>query len=337
MFNNWSKRTLLALLATISLSFIQPAYSEISSSPIVELPVSSENTLKKEIVIAFVGDMHFEGKVSTAVNSGKDPFRYVKHIFQEADLVVGNLETAITQSSNKNIKQYNFKTKSSNLKYIADSNFTLLSIANNHTFDYLSQGFSDTLKALDQHNLRYIGGGHNFTDAHKGVVLPVEGENLCFVAYARVNGGTIALNNSKKSGINDGYNNPQITKDIKRIIAQENCFKVILLQHWGEENKPLPRQREVDGAKYYHSIGVDIVVGSHPHVVQPVYLRHNQLTAYSLGNFLFYSTNLSNRTSTILEVHIEIATGKITYQMIPVILDIKTGFPHLVQSTKFKQ
>ena len=276
-----------------------------------------------------VGDIHFEGKVANAIKAGKNPFAHVRGVFKASDVVIGNLETAITTSKEKSIKQYNFKSESGNLKIFNENNFSLLSIANNHTYDYLSKGFSDTLDALKKYNLNYVGGGENFNTAHKGVILPIAGKNLCFVAYARVNGGTIALNKVNKSGINDGYNNKQIANDIKKILATSNCFKLILLQHWGEENKSFPRQREIDGAKYYHSLGVDIVIGSHPHVLQPIELKYNKLTAFSLGNFLFYSTSLSNRTSTILQIHIDLNDGTITYDSLPILLDLKTGFPHL--------
>lgn len=316
--------TTLFSLALTSLAYGGDQYStQINSEPTVT------NGTKKEILLSFVGDIHFEGKVANAIKAGKNPFAHVRGVFKASDVVIGNLETAITTSKEKSIKQYNFKSESGNLKIFNENNFSLLSIANNHTYDYLSKGFSDTLDALKKYNLNYVGGGENFNTAHKGVILPIAGKNLCFVAYARVNGGTIALNKVNKSGINDGYNNKQIANDIKKILATSNCFKLILLQHWGEENKSFPRQREIDGAKYYHSLGVDIVIGSHPHVLQPIELKYNKLTAFSLGNFLFYSTSLSNRTSTILQIHIDLNDGTITYDSLPILLDLKTGFPHL--------
>lgn len=305
------------------------AYGEDRYSTQTSIESTADSSTKNEILLSFVGDMHFEGKVANAIKAGKNPFAHVRGVFKASDVVIGNLETAITSSKEKSIKQYNFKSESGNLKIFNENNFSLLSIANNHTYDYLSKGFSDTLDALNKYNLNYVGGGENFNTAHKGVILPVAGKNLCFVAYARVNGGSIALNNVNKSGINDGYNNKQIANDIKQILATSNCFKLILLQHWGEENKSFPRQREIDGAKYYRSLGVDIVIGSHPHVLQPIELKNNKLTAYSLGNFLFYSTSLSNRTSTILQIHIDLNDGTITYDSLPILLDRKTGFPHL--------
>lgn len=305
------------------------AYGEDRYSTQTSIESTADSSTKNEILLSFVGDMHFEGKVANAIKAGKNPFAHVRGVFKASDVVIGNLETAITSSKEKSIKQYNFKSESGNLKIFNENNFSLLSIANNHTYDYLSKGFSDTLDALNKYNLNYVGGGENFNTAHKGVILPVAGKNLCFVAYARVNGGSIALNDVKKSGINDGYNNKQIANDIKQILATSNCFKLILLQHWGEENKSFPRQREIDGATYYRSLGVDIVIGSHPHVLQPIELKNNKLTAYSLGNFLFYSTSLSNRTSTILQIHIDLNDGTITYDSLPILLDRKTGFPHL--------
>jgi len=322
-------RVCLTLTTLFSLALTSLAYGEDQYSTQINNEPTVTNGTKKEILLSFVGDIHFEGKVANAIKVGKNPFDDVKGVFKSSDLVIGNLETAITRSKEKSIKQYNFKSESGNLKIFNENNVSLLSIANNHTYDYLSKGFSDTLDALKKYNLNYVGGGENFNTAHKGVILPVAGKNLCFVAYARVNGGSIALNSLKKSGINDGYNNKQIANDIKRILATSNCFKLILLQHWGEENKAIPRQREIDGAKYFHSLGVDIVVGSHPHVLQPIELKNNKLTAYSLGNFLFYSTSLSNRTSTILQIHIDLNDGTITYNSLPILIDLKTGFPRL--------
>ena len=322
-------RVFLVLSTLFSLAFNNLVYGEDHFTALANNDYAKTVNAKNEILLSFVGDMHFEGKVGNSIKAGRNPFVYVKKIFQASDLVIGNLETAITERKVRSIKQYNFKSKSENLQYFKDSNFSLLSIANNHTYDYLSEGFSDTLKSLEKYNLNYVGGGANFNIAHKAVILPIEGKNLCFLAYARVNGGSIALNSSNKSGINDGYNNLQIAKDVKETLANSNCFKLILLQHWGEENNTLPRQREIEGAKYYHSLGVDIVVGSHPHVLQPIELKNNKLTAYSLGNFLFYSTSLSNRTSAILQIHINLVDGTTTYNLLPILLDLKSGYPRL--------
>jgi poly-gamma-glutamate synthesis protein (capsule biosynthesis protein) len=101
---------------------------------------------------------------------------------------------------------------------------------------------------------------------------------------------------------------------------------VILLPHWGEEGSFCPRSSEIASAKKWQSLGADIIVGSHTHTLQEVQLKENKLIAYSMGNFIFYSSQLENRTTGILKIRIS-PNKRISYGLQPFVIDNLTKVP----------
>ena len=280
---------------------------------------------EEKIKLLFVGDIHFEEPIKSNINKYHDPFKNIKDILTEKDLVIGNLETAITKNNEKNPKKYNFKIEEKYLTYLKNGKINLLSLANNHSYDYMEKGFEDTLESLKKYNINYVGGG-DFKKSHTPTIIEIKGRKLCFLSYAHVNGGRVSIVTKEKIGINDGYDIKQVNSDI-RDLESYGCFKKIILEHWGVENEIKPRDREVKRAKEYLSLGIDIVVGTHPHVVQKITEQDNKIIAYSLGNFLFYSSKEINRKNLGLSIEIDPLTGEMKIEKLEFEIDLKTKFP----------
>ena len=101
---------------------------------------------------------------------------------------------------------------------------------------------------------------------------------------------------------------------------------LIILTHWGEEGSFCPRDYELSSAKRWSALGADIILGSHTHTLQPITFEDNKLVAYSLGNFIFYSSNIENRSTGILKIRIT-PNKEISYTLQPMLINNITKVP----------
>jgi poly-gamma-glutamate synthesis protein (capsule biosynthesis protein) len=274
--------------------------------------------VSEDVVINVVGDVHNERPVKT------EEIITLKNYLIDGDLNILNLETAITSSTKKEVKKYNFKSDPVLLDMLLKTGFNLFSIANNHSYDYGLNGFKDTLKQLEERNINYVGGGYNKEQSYAGKIIEIKGIKFGILSFAKVNGGPSSIATETKPGITNGYDEKSTTQAIKNIRSKSDI--VIVITHWGEENKSCPRKIEINTAKKWQLAGADIILGSHPHVLQPVILNKNKLIAYSLGNFIFYSNDLSNRETGILKIKIT-PKKEISYSMNPFIISMQSKIP----------
>lgn len=201
-------------------------------------------------------------------------------LFNEHDLVVGNLEAVITDSEEKlPMHPLHLKTNKDHLTHLR--NFDILSLANNHILDYLGKGLEDTIETLDDAEISHFGAGNDRSGANKPLIIRKGNTKLGFITFTRFANAT-----SKKGGTADDRIN-RVIKDIRRL-KREGCF-VIVMPHWGYEHVPLPapRQRSLAGKMIRN--GADIVMGTHPHIHQGFELLQGKMVYYSLGNFVFSS------------------------------------------------
>jgi poly-gamma-glutamate synthesis protein (capsule biosynthesis protein) len=271
-----------------------------------------------DVIINIVGDVHGESAVDVRAILG------LKRYFADGDLNIFNLETAITEEVKKEEKQYNFKTDAVFLKNLKLIGFNVATIANNHSYDFGEKGFLDTLNALDSAKISYVGGGVNRDIAYQGQVYKVKGLKIGVLGIAKVNGGPLSIATKDKAGTTNGYDSLSTERAIAELRKVSDV--VILLPHWGEEGSFCPRESEIASAKKWQSLGADIIVGSHTHTLQEVQLKENKLIAYSMGNFIFYSSQLENRTTGILKIRIS-PNERISYGLQPFVIDNLTKVP----------
>ena len=272
----------------------------------------------KDIIIHIVGDIHGERAIKRKV------LPELKRYFRSGDLNIFNLETAVTDEVIQEEKEYNFKTDVAFLESLKEIGFNVASVANNHSYDFGLPGFIDTLQSLKAVGISYVGGGRNSESAYRGRVYTVRGVRIGVLGFAKVNGGPDSIAKSDKPGITDGYD----ARSTESAIAQLRDLSdvLIIMAHWGEEGSFCTRNFENASAKKWLSLGADIIVGSHTHTLQPITLENNKLVAYSLGNFIFYSSKIENRTTGILKIRIS-PEKKITYKLMPFLINNLTKVP----------
>ena len=232
----------------------------------------------------FVGDIMLDNGPGHLITNGVDPFAAVAPVLRDSDLVIGNLECAITRKGHAEDKTYTFKGPRSALPLLKKY-FSAVSLANNHSGDWGKAGFADELTLLEEAGLRYFGGGRNEKEARRPLVLTSHGKRVAFLGY----------NDFPPLRFAAGPNQPgtawlkekDVIADIRAARERDNADFVLLFFHWGEEleDKPLPAQQSL--ARRLIDAGADAVVGGHPHVTQTVEWHKGRPIIYSLGNFVF--------------------------------------------------
>ena len=273
---------------------------------------------KTDIVINVVGDVHGESPVKRGAIAALKPY------LADGSLNIFNLETAITSYDQKEEKAYNFRADPAFLRTLKSAGFNLASVANNHSYDFGETGFLDTLKNLDSVGIPYVGGGVNSASAYQGRIFTIKGMKIGVLGFAKVNGGPLSIAGREKPGTTNGYDAASTERAVVAMRSKSDIL--IIVAHWGEEGNPCPRSFDSYSARKWLALGADIIVGSHPHILQPIKLEKNKLVAYSLGNFIFYSSKIENRTTGILQIRIS-PTKRISYLFKPMVINNLTKVP----------
>ncbi|HZB86005.1 MAG TPA: CapA family protein [Gaiellaceae bacterium] len=263
----------------------------------------------RPLVLAAVGDVNLGDRVGLAVSTYgvRYPWLSVAPALSRADLAVANLECAVsTRGAPLAGKQYTFRGRPGAL--IAAGRFAgldVVSLANNHSLDYGHDAFIDTIRHATRAGISVAGGGSSLAAARTPAVREAGGLRIAFLAYSDVRplgfdaGAGIA-------GTTPAF--PEIVApDVRR--ARRAADVVIVYFHWGEERMARPNVRQRALAQLALSSGATIVLGAHPHVLQPLERpRPRRLVAWSLGNFVFGATSPGTRRTGILLVRLG-ATG----------------------------
>ncbi len=223
--------------------------------------------------------------ISTSPFDGQSPS------MRSADLAIVNVETAISDSTTKVPKQYNFKSPVKFAEYMADAGIDVGSLANNHSMDFGDQGMIDTVDALREAGVDSVGAGVNRKAALKPSTHMIKGLQVAVIGASQVipDPSWIATDNSiGVAAAGKDLTDEDTTMLVNEIrTARQSSDVVIVILHWGVEKAVCPTDLQQRTAALLHSAGATLVVGAHPHVLQPVVRSGQDLTAYSLGNFVW--------------------------------------------------
>jgi len=219
------------------------------------------------------------GDISLIWKEDSDPFKYIKPIISEKDVLFGNLETVLSISGKKAEKAVSLSTDPGNVKYIKESGFDIISLANNHILDLGIEGFNNTLDVLYSNKIKFIGVSN---DKHIDKYQIIEKNNikLGFLGYY-----SFGFIDQKNNIFINGVDERNILSDIKEI--KTNCDIVIVSLHWGIEKVFYPSPNQIVLAHKLIEAGANIVLGHHPHVLQGIEEYRGGIIIYSLGNFQF--------------------------------------------------
>lgn len=275
-----------------------------------------EEPTSEPIRLTFAGDAMMDWSVKETVRQkGADyPFVHVKEEMLGSDLGVVNLETAVTDTSGKYTKEYNFKSDKFSLAGLKNAGFGLVSLANNHSFDYGMNGFRDTVAALEDSQLDFVGGGLTSEQAYAAKSYDINGKKVKIMAFSRVLPDFSWVAGESKPGLANGYELELMKRNIRK--EKQDADYVFVYLHWGVEKNRRPEPFQRDWARQMIDSGADGIIGSHPHVLQGFEYYNGKPIAYSIGNFLFPDYVKGDKAQTGL-LHLDIQDGDIALSFSP--------------------
>ena len=277
------------------------------------------NGNKEEITLSFIGD------VSLADNFEIIPYydsrggitgilsEEVIDNMQSSDLLIANNEFTISNRGEKMPnKLYTFRALPERVNIYKEMGVDLVTLANNHVYDFGQLAFLDTLEILKENDIPYIGAGQDINEAIKPYYFIINGYKIGFVNATRAEKYIMTPEASESSpGVLRTYNPEKFKEVIKN--TKSNSDYVIALIHWGKEDSHQLEQVQIDTGKEYIDSGADVLVGTHAHVLQGMEFYNDKLIAYNLGDFIF---NRESKETGILNVKIN-SSGELKYQFIP--------------------
>ena len=208
------------------------------------------------------------------------------------DWMVVNSEFAFSnRGSAMANKLYTFRANPSNVNIYDEMNVDMVTLANNHVYDYGVDAFYDTLDALKNANLPYIGAGVNKSEAESAYYLIINGYKIAFLNATRAEKYIMTPEAKEDSpGVFRCYDPTRLSERIKEEKTKSDY--VVAIVHWGKENYHDLENVQIETGKLYIDSGADMVIGHHAHVLQGVEFYNGKLIAYNLGNFIFNSLNV---------------------------------------------
>jgi poly-gamma-glutamate synthesis protein (capsule biosynthesis protein) len=226
------------------------------------------------------------------------PFGQISGVLRGADLVYCNLECPVSDRGRDLHHLYSFRADPRALKGLKAAGFTVVSEANNHAYDWGPAALVDTLGRLHTAGIRTVGAGENTLEAHHPTVVDLGEVRVAFLACVNIDPPEAAAS-AHHPGV-AWLNIEQVARDIR--FARNLADLVVVCPHWGVEYVPVPTRQQEELARKMIDAGADLVVGSHPHVVQPLVQYRGRWVAFSLGNFIFDQRDPATHRGLLLKV-----------------------------------
>lgn len=286
------KKRVQYFLALTTILMMTACQSQQQTSQVDEekqVEIQEPEVKKTEITLSFVGDITlgnyigqgYEGSFDQEYEKQNQDSAYylknVKDVFEKDDLTIANLEGPLTTSPDYAEKTFVFQGKPEYVDILADGDIEAVTLANNHSKDHFEQGMTDTKAILDEKGIKHFG-------YDESCMMDVKGIQVGFL----------------------GYTFPyELTAEMKKAISdlKAQCDIVVVYYHWGIERDKAPMESQRSLAKQTIDAGADLIIGSHPHVLQGIETYKGKKIVYSLGNFCFGGNKNPSDKDTMIYQH----------------------------------
>ena len=258
-----------------------------------EKPKENKNLEKKEITITCWGDyMNHITQIRQAKATNydfTDSFAVIKDIVGKSDLSVVNLETTIAKDESDMSGYPEFATHENVIKALKDTGFDVVSTANNHAYDRRLKGIDRTIDTIEKYGLKRTG-TFKENESTNPLIVDVKGIKVGFFSYSQMLNGyeKLMLNSGRDTAVNL-IDMDKIKKDVD-YLKKNHADVIMCYMHWGEEYSDYPNAYQKNTFKKLSDMGVDLVIGSHPHTIQKSDVIENNgkksYCVYSLGNLV---------------------------------------------------
>lgn len=253
---------------------------------------TSKNEYPSEQIVKmmFLGDIMLDRGVEARVKAvGQSnllfPFLLVKDELLSYDFVMANLEGPVSDIGVLSGSKYSFRFPAKNAEALSQAGIDLVSLANNHIWDYGRLALCDSLLNLLKAGIISVGAGCNEIEANKPAVVDVGSKKVLVFGFTNLYPKTLQAKGDSP-GVSS-YDLGFLKEQIANFKISNPDGLVVVQAHWGEEYKNRSRNIEQSWAREMIDAGVDLVIGHHPHVTQEMEAYKNRYIVYSLGNFIF--------------------------------------------------
>lgn len=268
----------------------------------VEHNIYAKEAISTECVtLSFAGDILFDSHYSVMasllqnggnISSGISPEVIAE--MKSADIMMLNNEFPYTSRGTPTAgKQFTFRADPSYVAYLEELGVDIVSLANNHAYDYGEQGFLDTLQTLQDAGIPYVGAGANEEEAVKPVYYIMNNMKIAFVSATQIEKGDYPDTKGATTdspGVFRCWNVEKLLQVVAE--AKANSDYVIVYVHWGTENQENTDWAQEEQAPQIAAAGADLIIGDHPHILQKIDVIDGVPIIYSMGNFWFNSKTI---------------------------------------------
>lgn len=246
------------------------------------------------------------------------PFKNITETLKDADITFVNLESQLADLGGETespTSEYRFAGPPEAAISLANAGIDIVSVANNHMWDYGKARLQETLDNLRNSEVLYVGANMESDKRFDPVILEVRGHKIAFLAMTNL------LNGYENVGAGDfvSFQNPDaIVAEIEKLKVRNDIDWILVSLHSGAEYIEKPTQNTVNLSKRFIDAGADAIIGHHPHVPLPIDAYKGKPIFYSLGNFAFWQpfgfwTENSYLAKLILE-----EPHEVKYEIIPI-------------------
>lgn len=270
---------------------------------------SKEAASPDEIVLRFAGDTCFYddfslmgafrdrgGDIDNCIDASL--LKYMR----DADIFMINNEFCYSDRGTPTAgKKYAFRSKPSNVSILTDMGADIVSLANNHAYDWGPDALADSIDVLNGEKIPFVGAGKDIAEAMRPAYFKINGITISFVSATQIE----RLGNPDTKEATETSPGVLRTLDPKKACqvisdAKANSDFCIMYVHWGSENTDLVEQSQRDLAKAYVESGVDLIIGDHSHCLQGIDYIGNVPVFYSMSNYWFNSKTVDTGLSEII-------------------------------------
>ena len=299
-------------------------YADILSDPeyMVENNIYAKDAVSPEqVTITFAGDVLFDENyaiMGNVIGNGDIANGVLPSLLAEmksADIMMLNNEFPYSdRGTPTKDKKFTFRAKPATVSYLNAMGVDIVSLANNHAYDYGETAFMDTMNILEEASVTYVGAGRNLQEARRPVYYIINNMKIAFVAATQIE----KMDNPDTKGATDSsagvfrcWNGDNLLETVRE--AKENSDFVIVYLHWGNENETVTDWAQEKQAAEVVAAGADLIIGAHPHCLQRISIVQGVPVMYSLGNFWFNSKTVDTG---MIKVTLN-QNGLQSYQFIP--------------------
>lgn len=275
---------------------------------------------KGDITISFIGDVSLADNwyiIQKYKERNKGIYGILSEdtvkILKESDLSIANNEFTISNRGTKIPgKMYTFRASPERLAIYREMGIDLVTLANNHVYDFGDLAFNDMIDSLNEYKMPYIGAGKNIDEAKKAYYFIINGYKISFINATRAEKNILTPEATTNSGgVFRCYDPSNFINAIKEEKTKSDY--VIALVHWGREDSHELEDVQIETAKKYIDAGADVIIGTHAHMLQGIEFYNNKPIFYNLGDFIF---NNEDKDTGILQIKL-LDDGNMEYYFIP--------------------